>query len=235
MNFAAILAGGHGTRMGATDKPKQFQLLADKPVLVHTLEKFALLSEFERVIVLCPSEWIEATKDFIATHMPVADKVVVTAGGATRSETIQNAIAWIEDNYEVDENTVLLTHDSVRPFVTYRIIQDNLAALEQFEACDTVIPASDTIVESEDGSAISSIPVRTNMYQGQTPQSFKLLALKQVYEQLSQEEEQQLTDACKAFVLRGKQVGLVEGEPFNIKITYPVDMRIAHALLGQYE
>ena len=236
MNFAAILAGGHGTRMGATDKPKQFQLLADKPIVIHTLEKFALLSEFERVLLLCPPEWVEAAKDLIATHMAaVADKVVVIAGGKTRSGTVQNAIAWIEDNYETDENTVLVTHDSVRPFVTYRIIEDNLAALGSCDACDTVIPASDTIVTSADGAFIEIIPVRGEMYQGQTPQSFKLKALKDVYAQLSEEEEGQLTDACKAFVLRGAPVALVAGEPFNIKITYPVDLRIAHALIGQYE
>ena len=235
MNFAAILAGGQGTRMGATDKPKQFQMLAEKPVLIHTLEKFTIMSEFERVLLLCPAEWVEAAKDLVASHLGAAEKVVVISGGATRSGTVQNAIAWIEENYETDENTVLLTHDSVRPFVTYRIIQDNLAALEEYEACDTVMPASDTIVVSEDAQLISSIPLRSHMYQGQTPQSFKLHALKDVYAQLSAEEEDQLTDACKAFVLRGKPVALVEGEAFNIKITYPVDLRIAHALLGQFE
>ena len=235
MIFAAILAGGHGTRMGATDKPKQFQLLGEKPVFIHTLEKFVVIDDFEHVLLLCPAEWVEAAKDLIATHLATPEKVVVLAGGATRSGTVQNAIAWIEENYEVGPDTVLVTHDSVRPFVTYRIIQDNLAALETYDACDTVMPASDTIVVSEDGKAISSIPLRSEMYQGQTPQSFKLQALKEVYGQLSAEEEEQLTDACKAFVLRGRSVGLVEGEPFNIKITYPVDLRIAHALLGQYE
>ena len=235
MNFAAILAGGHGTRMGATDKPKQFQLLADKPIFIHTLEKFVLMPEFERVLLLCPAEWVEAAKDLIATHLPASEKVVVIPGGSTRSGTIQNAIAWIEENYTTDANTVLLTHDSVRPFVTYRIIKDNLAALESHDACDTVIPASDTIVVSAQGKEIDSIPLRGEMYQGQTPQSFKLQALKEVYSELSSDEEAQLTDACKAFVLRGRPVALVEGEPFNIKITYPVDLRIAHALLGQYE
>lgn len=235
MNFAVVLAGGHGIRMGATDKPKQFQLLADKPIFIHTLEKFVLMPEFEKVLLLCPSEWIEASKDLVATHFPNINKVVVIGGGKTRSETVKNAIFWVSSNYPEDTDAVLVTHDSVRPFVTYRIIQDNLAALAQYEACDTVIPASDTIVTSKDGQLISDIPVRNNMYQGQTPQSFRLHALKEVYETLSAEEEEQLTDACKAFILRGKPVALVNGEPFNIKITYPVDLRIAHALLGQFE
>ena len=95
MNFAAILAGGQGTRMGATDKPKQFQLLAEKPVLIHTLEKFAIMGEFERVLVLCPAEWVEAAKDLVAQHFGAAEKLVVISGGATRNGTVQNAIAWI--------------------------------------------------------------------------------------------------------------------------------------------
>ena len=235
MNFAAILAGGHGTRMGATDKPKQFQMLAEKPIFIHTIEKFSLMPEIEKVILLCPPEWVEAAKDMITNFALNEEKLAVIAGGSSRSGTIQNAIAWVEENYDVDESTVLITHDSVRPFVTYRIIQDNIAALENCDACDTVIQASDTIVESLDGKSISNIPVRSNMYQGQTPQSFKLLALKEIYAQLSEDQEAQLTDACKAFVLCGKEVSLVEGEPFNIKVTYPVDLRIAHALLGQYE
>lgn len=235
MIFAAILAGGHGTRMGASDKPKQFQLLGDKPIFIHTIEKFALIEDFERVLLLCPPEWVEASKDMVATYLANPDKIVVTAGGANRSGTVRNAIAWIEENYGIDESSVLVTHDSVRPFVTYRIIQDNLAALESCDACDTVMPASDTIVVSEGGQTIDSIPVRSGMYQGQTPQSFKLAVLKEVYESLSEDEEAQLTDACKAFVLRGKPVALVTGEPYNIKITYPADLRIARALLGQYD
>ena len=221
--------------MGATDKPKQFQLLGDKPIVVHTLEKFVLMEEFEAVILLCPPEWVEASKDLVETYVPAAGKVSVVAGGATRTDTVKRAIAWVEEHYGIDDDTVLLTHDSVRPFVTYRIIRDNLEALRTFDACDTVVAASDTIVESTAGTTIGSSPLRENMFQGQTPQSFKLAALKAVYEQLSSDEEAQLTDACKALVLRGIPVALVEGEPFNIKITYPVDLRIAHALLGEYE
>lgn len=221
--------------MGATDKPKQFQLLNDKPVFVHTLEKFALIDEIDQVLLLCPPEWVEPSKDMIASYLGEQGKIAVTAGGSTRSATVQNAIAWIEENHGIDEDGIVITHDSVRPFVTYRIIQSNLAALKSYDACDTVIAASDTIVQSMDGETIHDIPDRANMYQGQTPQSFKLAALKRVFESLSEDEEALLTDACKAFTLRGIPVALVEGEPFNIKITYPVDLRIAHALLGQYE
>ncbi|MEG1427210.1 MAG: 2-C-methyl-D-erythritol 4-phosphate cytidylyltransferase, partial [Oscillospiraceae bacterium] len=93
-------------------------------------------------------------------------------------------------------------------------------------------PATDTIVESTDSDFISSIPDRTLMYQGQTPQSFHAKTLRDIYRSLSDTEKNVLTDACKILVLKGEKVHLVEGETFNIKITYPYDMRVAESMLG---
>ena len=143
-----------------------------------------------------------------------------------------NAIAYIEDAFGIDDDAVLVTHDSVRPFVTYRIIKDNLDAMASYDACDTVIPATDTIVESVDGTVIDAVPERSRMFQGQTPQTFKIGALKSLYASLSNEERAILTDACKIFVLRDRKVALVSGAASNIKITYPTDLKIAQALLG---
>ena len=100
------------------------------------------------------------------------------------------------------------------------------------DACDTVIPATDTIVESVDGTVIDAVPERSRMFQGQTPQTFKIGTLKSLYASLSNEERAILTDACKIFVLRDRKVALVPGTASNIKITYPTDLKIAQALLG---
>jgi len=156
---------------------------------------------------------------------------VVIEGGELRNDTIMNAVSFIEDNYEVDEESILVTHDSVRPFLTHRIIEENIHYSQKYGACDTVIPASDTIVESTDGQRISSIPNREHMYQGQTPQSFRILKLKELYQSLSEEEKEILTDAAKIFVIRGEEVHLVEGEVNNIKITYPYDLKVANGIL----
>lgn len=234
--YAAILAGGSGTRMGNVDKPKQFQMLGGKPVIIHTVEKFCASGKFDAVVVLCPSEWVRQTGDLVAKHSALyADQIHVTAGGARRSDTVNNAIAYVQDNFDTDDDTVLVTHDAVRPFVSYRMIEDNIAAAREFGACDTVIPATDTIVESIDGSAISNIPERKNLYQGQTPQSFNLAKLARLVGDLSDEEEASLTDACKVFVLHGEPVALVEGDASNMKITYPQDLRVARALMADEE
>ncbi|HCJ08701.1 MAG: 2-C-methyl-D-erythritol 4-phosphate cytidylyltransferase [Lachnospiraceae bacterium] len=230
--YGVVLAGGKGTRMGNVEKPKQFMEIGDKPIIVHTIEKFVANTQFEKVLVLSPKQWIKHTQDLVRKYIPGSDHVVVIEGGSTRNETIMNAIAYIEKSGKLDADTIIVTHDSVRPFVTHRILEENIRYAKEFGACDTVIPATDTIVESKDHQLITSIPDRSTMYQGQTPQSFKAMHLRDLYESLSDTEKEILTDACKILVIKGEQVHLVEGEESNIKITYPYDMRVAEALLG---
>ncbi len=229
--FAAILAGGSGSRMGNPDKPKQFWDLGGRPVIVHTIEKFCLVDEFEKILVLSPSTWVNQTSDIVKRYLPqFANRIVVLAGGAERNDTIMNAIKHIEDNYGLDDS-IIVTHDAVRPFVTFRIIEENIAAAREFGACDTVIPATDTIVQSTNAKTIASIPNRADFYQGQTPQSFDAAILKRLFEQLTDEEKAILTDACKICVLKGQPVALVRGDESNMKLTYTNDMRIARSMM----
>ena len=176
-------------------------------------------------------DWIEYSKGLVKKYVSETEQIKVIEGGETRNETIMNAIAYIEREGKLDEDTLIVTHDAVRPFVTYRIIEENIEAARRCGACDTVIPATDTIVESRDGSVISDIPNRAVLYQGQTPQSFNAVKLRALYESLTEEEKAVLTDAAKIFVIKGEQVQLVKGENSNIKITYPYDLTVAESLL----
>ena len=230
--FGVILAGGKGTRMGNVEKPKQFMEIGGKAIIVHTIEKFAVHPSFDEIIVLSPKQWINHTRDIIRKYLPNIKNIVVTQGGESRNETVMNSIRYIERNYGLTEDTIIVTHDSVRPFVSHRILDENIQAVLAYNACDTVIPATDTIVCSDNHSYISAIPERSKMYQGQTPQSFKAKKLKDLYESLTEEEKEILTDACKIMVLKGEKVYLVEGDVCNIKITYPYDIKVAEALLG---
>lgn len=231
--YGVILAGGKGTRMGNVEKPKQFMEIGGKPIIIHTIEKFVMNSEFSGILVLSPKQWIKHTQDLIRKYIPKDDRICVIEGGSTRNETIMNSIRFIEEKGELNPDTVIVTHDSVRPFITHRILEENIRFAREYGACDTVVPATDTIVESMDHQMISNIPDRSKMYQGQTPQSFKAMHLKELYDSLSEEEKEILTDACKIMVIKGEKVHLVEGEESNIKITYPYDMRVAESLLGE--
>ena len=233
MIYGVVLAGGVGSRMGNVGKPKQYLLVGGKPILIHTLEKFYMQSDFEKVLVLCPAEWMTHTKNLVKKYIRDTGRVIVLAEGETRNETIMNAIRYIESEGKLDEETIIVTHDSVRPFVTQRILEENIRYAKEYGACDTAVAATDTIVCSDDNVVISDIPERRRMYQGQTPQTFKALKLKNLYYALSEEEKAVLTDAAKIFVMKGEKVPIVNGEVFNIKITYPYDLRVAEALLGE--
>ena len=217
--------------MGGTDTPKQFLTLGNKPVIVHTIEKFVINDKIDKIIVLTPKNFINHTNHLIDKYISSSDDIIVIEGGQTRNDTILNSINYIDENYGIDEESIIITHDSVRPFVTHRIIEDNIKAAKKYGACDTVIPATDTIVESINGTTIESIPVRDYYYQGQTPQSFNIKKLFNLINSLTDEESNILTDACKIFVLKDEDVHLVDGDVTNIKITYPYDLKLANTIL----
>jgi 2-C-methyl-D-erythritol 4-phosphate cytidylyltransferase len=163
------------------------------------------------------------------------ERVVVVPGGTDRNETLMNVIDRIEARYGEAEEHILVTHDAVRPFVTNELIERHIEAALRYGAVDTVIPAVDTIVVSEDGETIDSIPNRASLYQSQTPQSFRMSLLRQFYASLRDEEKKILTDACKICVVRNYPVHLVAGSPLNFKVTTPDDYRLAKLLAEQTE
>lgn len=233
MIFGGILAGGTGTRMNMADMPKQFLDLGSKPMVIHTLEKFLLCPRMDQVYIGVHPNWVLHMEDLVEKYIGIRkENVHIVEGGHDRNETIMNIVAAIEKDYGESEEHFIITHDSVRPFVTSRILEDNIEAVQKFQVCDTVIPATDTIVVSEDGESIAEIPVRDRMYQGQTPQSFQIRLLKELYESLGENEKAILTDACKMAVVRNHRVSLVKGEPSNLKITTVSDYKIAQAMVG---
>lgn len=231
MVYGAILAGGKGTRMGVTNMPKQFLMLGKKPIIIHTLEQFLINPKIDFTLVLVPKEWLSHTKDIVKKYITDNSKIQVIEGGETRNETILRGCQYVKENSKDKSNNLIVTHDAVRPFISQRIIDENIEQGLKNDAVDTVIPSADTIVESKDGKYISNIPVRSEYFLGQTPQTFSVDGFMDLYNGLTEEEKEILTDACKIFVIRGKKVGLVQGEIYNMKITKIEDLEIAKAIL----
>ena len=231
MIYGELLAGGSGTRMGNTEMPKQFLMLGDRPIIIHTIEQFLINQSFSKIIVCCPKEWISHTEDLLEKYNIDTDRVDITAGGTTRNETIINGCKLIEEKYGLTDKDIIVTHDADRPFVNKRILDDNITLAKKFNAVDTVVPAIDTIVYSKDGKLITEIPDRKECYQGQTPQTFNVKKLMELFESLTKKEKEILTDGCKIFSLKGENVGLVDGEIYNIKLTTLYDLKIARAII----
>lgn len=231
MIYAEILAGGSGKRFGNKDLPKQFMMLSDKPIIIHTIEQFVINKDVDKIIVCTPKNWISYTEDLIKKYINNSDNIEVVEGGSSRNESMMNGCRFIKEKYGLKKEDIIITHDAVRPFINQRIIEDNIKFGKKNSAVDTVIPATDTIIKSEDGKLITDIPDRSTLYYGQTPQTFNIIELMNLYESLTLEEKNILTDACKIFVLKGKPVKMIEGETFNIKITTVFDLKLSDSIV----
>lgn len=229
MICVGILAGGSGTRMGIGNMPKQFLTLGSKPIIIHTIEKFLLIQNIDKIIIGVNPQYVLHMQDLIDKYLEkFANKIIVVQGGKDRNETILNVCDVIED-----KSSILITHDAVRPFISMKTIEENISLIDKYDAVDTAVPAIDTIVESINGELISTIPDRKYYYQGQTPQTFRVNDFLKLYSELTEDEKNILTDACKIFVLKDKKVALANGHYSNIKITTVTDLKIASAMIQE--
>ncbi|HHT48493.1 MAG TPA: 2-C-methyl-D-erythritol 4-phosphate cytidylyltransferase [Firmicutes bacterium] len=228
MNIAVILAGGIGNRMGIVDKPKQFIDVYGKPIIVHTLEVFDNHPEIDAIAVVCLSEWMDDLRILIRKYEINKVKWLVE-GGETRQLSVYNAVKTLSQ--ECSEDDILVVHDSVRPLVTHKIISSNIAGARQFGAVDTVVPSADTIVRSVDGERIKEVPLRKELYLGQTPQSFRLSLLRRAHEKARAENNLDSTEDCQLVLELGEEVHLVQGEQLNFKITSFDDLLLLKAVI----
>ncbi|ACV22482.1 IspD/TarI family cytidylyltransferase [Slackia heliotrinireducens] len=237
MNYAGILAGGKGTRMGITERPKQFLRLGaeEKPIIIYTIEAFLTCKDIDRIIIATPLAWVEYTEVLVYENFDEesCSRITVIQGGKERSDSLDNICTYIEDTWGLTDDDILVSHDAVRPFVTQRIIEENVRFAREVGCVDTVVPSTDTIVVSVEGKTIDEIPPRSQFYQGQTPQSFSIKEYLEAYNALTDEQKAILTDACKVYLFNNKPVHLVMGEYSNIKITTPYDIHVAESILSE--
>ena len=200
--------------------------------MIDTIEKFVLEPSIEKIVVGVHGDWVSHAEDLVDKYLSLhKDRIIITKGGADRNTSIEKIIEAINAYRPITLEDIVVTHDSVRPFITLRMIQDNIKLAQDHDAVDTVVEAVDTIVESTNGQFITDIPNRAHLYQGQTPQTFRCKDFMDLYGSLSDQEKEILTDACKIFVIKGKDVALAKGEYSNLKITTVTDLKIAKSMI----
>jgi len=219
-----VLAGGVGSRVGLS-VPKQLLKIAGKPIIEHTLAVLQSSPEVDEILVLMTPDYIGDVRRIVDAggYTKVVD---IRAGGATRNESTKLALAAIEH----DEAHVLF-HDAVRPLLSKRIIRECVNALHRYDAVDVAIASADTIIEVA-ADEIVSIPDRSRLRRGQTPQGFKLSTIRRAYEIADSDPDFRATDDCGVVLryLPDVHIYVVEGSEQNIKVTDPVDLFIADKL-----
>lgn len=220
------VAAGSGSRFGAS-LPKQYCLLAGKPVIVHTVEALAVASPGSHTIVVVSEPmlglWDEISREYGLQH------ITTVLGGASRWESVRNAVVEAVGRFASD--TVVAVHDGARPLVIPGVVR---RAVDKLRAggCDGVVPAvavTDSIRRVTDGEVATEAVDRSSLRAVQTPQVFRLATLAEAY---SRPYRQEFTDDASVVEAAGGSIAIAEGDPQNIKITHPLDIAIAETILN---
>lgn len=227
MIIGAILAGGKGTRVGA-GVPKQFLEINGKPILIMTMDKFLQADLFDLVYVCVNEAWKEHTEKLIREYYSaLADKITIVTGGKERMMSLLNVINDIVDKYGARQEDILITHDAVRPFVTYEILKDSIEQTKLHNVTMASIPVSDTIYKSEKEGCLTSTFDRKQLWIGQTPAGCKMDLFYEVISSYTTEELFKMTGTSQLFVNKGIDIHVSEGSTNNFKITTPKDIAYA--------
>lgn len=224
MNIVLIMAAGSGTRMGS-DTPKQFLEVNGEPILWHTLKAFNDNKSVDAIYIVTNRSYFNKVNEVSAEFEKVIDLV---EGGETRQESVFNGLKYLKKNGMIDEDIVLI-HDAARPLVSDEIITNNVLACEKEGAVVTSISASDSIVRSTDNETISQSENRKEIYQNQTPQTFKLGIVYSAYKKFENELTKYTDDGQIVFAY-GQKIHLVNGSKLNFKVTTPEDLEMVKAL-----
>jgi len=223
MNTAIIAAAGTGARM-ASDRPKQFLLLAGTAIIFHTLKPFEQCESIQEVIVVLPAEESAAFLA-LAGKQGLRKLSRVVPGGTTRADSVKRGLNAIRSA----SAGIVAVHDGVRPFVTAEEIDGVVAAAESDGAAILVAPVTDTIKQVGEHSVVRTLD-RQELRRALTPQCFRYELLRKAYEN-ADVNDPALTDESALVERIGARVTTIEGSSRNIKITTPQDLLIAEALL----
>lgn len=232
MNYAVILSGGIGSRVENIDIPKQYYKVNDVPIIIYTLKTFVDINCFDYICIPIDDKY---KKYFISLLEKYFDyetisKITLVNSGSERIDSIINAVNVIEKN-EINDEDIILIHDGVRPFVTERIILENLEAVKEFSVCATSAPVNDTIFQSQNGEFVDNIPVRSTLFCGQSPDTFNLKKFVYMINNITDDQKRKITgtaDICKFFNI---PIKMIKGDNINFKITTSSDLKMAELIL----
>jgi len=229
---AVVLGGGTGQRIGAA-LPKQLLRLGGRTLLEHCVAAFEQAAGVDEILVVMAGGYVEQVRAMLAGG-GYRKLTGVIPGGVARPDSTRAALAAIADAGGDPADCGVMLHDAARPLVDQRIIADCVAALGVHQAAGVAVPASDTIVITDNG-VMHSMPRRETLWRCQTPQCFRLPVIARAHELAAADPGFAPTDDCGVVLryLPGVAVHIVPGSERNMKVTYPQDLAVAEALLAR--
>ncbi len=222
MVIAVIPAAGKGERLGG-EKPKQFLELKGIPIIIHTLFKFENHPQIDGIIISTSYNFFQLIEKLINKY-DLKKILKIVEGGKTRQESVYNGVKACPEDAKI-----ILVHDAVRPFVSFKIINDVIQASIKYGAAVPGIPVRDTLNKAQKGEILQNID-RTGLFQIQTPQGVRAEILKECLKK-AQEQKLVFSDESSLLLYYGYKVHLVDGAFINFKITYFEDLLLAEKLI----
>ncbi len=230
---AVVLAGGSGSRMKSEVK-KQYIEIGGKPLIYYSLKAFEE-SIVDDIVLVVPRGDVELVKKDIVEKYGFDKVTAVVEGGLARYHSVRLGLLAADPSCDY-----AFIHDGARPFVNRDMIMRNLAAVKEFKACATGMPAKDTVKIADEKGFAASTPDRNLVWTIQTPQTFSFKMILDLYMRLDREEGELMArgvnitdDAMVVEYFTDTKVKLVEGSYDNIKITTPEDIVVAEAILDR--
>jgi len=229
---AVIFAGGSGSRMKTTTKPKQFLELHGKPIIIHTIEHFENHPLVDQIVIVCIEGWIEYLETLLSKFQ-IKKVVKIVPGGETGQMSIFNGIEAISENIQNDD--IVLIHDGVRPLIDADIISNNIECVRKNRTAITVKPVIETVIQVNEENAITNVVDRDSCQTAVAPQSFYLSDIYSMHLKAQEDGLTNMTDSATLVRHYGLDLFTVMGGPENIKITTPSDFYIFRAIYDSRE
>lgn len=233
MIYAAILAGGIGKRVERYSIPKQFISISGTPIIILTIREFLKNKRFEKIYVAVHKEWRRYLDELLCDSFSREEinRIEIVNGGRERIDSFTNVMNSIIEKNGVQKNDILICHDSVRPFVQQRMINECIDATLEDGIALTVVPTTDTIHVAHNKKYIDGTLDRDGLYNGQNPSGFNISLLKEAIDKFTYEEKLKITGTTQLMLKLGYKIRIVNGHTSNFKITTDNDLDVADRVL----
>lgn len=221
MNYAIILSGGTGTRLGS-EIPKQYIEVGGKPIILYCLETMEKAACIDEICIVAAEQWQPQIQEWIGAAGLTKVKGFAPAG-KTRQHSLINGLKFFQGRGP-EKGSAVLIHDAARPNVSVDLLTRCMEGLKDADGILPVIPVKDTMYLSEDKKQISGLLNRDQIFSGQAPESFDFEKYYQINEALSEEEISNVKGTAEIAFRKGLSVALTEGDEYNYKITTSADL-----------